>query len=212
SDPAEVKKQAKLTKHVSVANAFALVAKELIEKRRNEGAAPITLEKLAWILDKKLCPFIGGIPVAEITPVQILSTLRRIEAEGLHETANRAKRVIGQVLRYAVATGRAERDVSQDLSGALIVKKPRHRAAITNPEEMGHLLRAIDGYRGTPEVKAALTLTPMLFQRPGEIRHMEWSEIDWQQECREIPAEKMKMRLAHVVPLSQQARAILRGL
>lgn len=212
NDPGELKKQARLAKHASVANTFTLVAKELVEKRRNEGAAPVTLEKLSWLLDKKLNPFIGGMPVADISPVQILSTLRRIEADGLHETANRAKRVVGQVLRYAVATGRAERDVSQDLKGALVVKKPRHRAAITNPEELGRLLKAIDGYMGTPEVKAALAITPLLFQRPGEIRHMEWAEIDWQQECWEIPAEKMKMRLPHIVPLSQQALNILRKL
>jgi integrase len=98
------------------------------------------------------------------------------------------------------------------LKGALIAAKPKHRAAITDPAELAKLLVAIDGYRGTPEVKAALQLTPLLFQRPGEIRHMEWAEIDWEQSYWEIPAEKMKMRLAHTVPLCAQAQTILRGL
>lgn len=212
SDPGEVKKHNKFIKQKAIVNTFEIVAYELVEKRKQEGAAPVTIEKLIWIIDKKLCPYIGGIPVAEITPVQLLAALRRIEADGLHETANRAKRVIGQVLRYAVATGRAERDASQDLKGALVAAKPKHRAAITNPEELAAVLLAIDGYQGTPEVKAALQLTPLLFQRPGEIRHMEWAEIDWQQECWEIPAEKMKMRLPHTVPLSRQSLAILRSL
>ena len=212
SDPSEIKKQNKLIKQKAIVNTFDVVAHELVEKRKQEGAASVTIEKLIWIIDKKLGPYIGSIPIAEITPVKLLAALRRIEAEGLHETANRAKRVVGQVLRYAVATGRAERDTSQDLKGALVIVKPTHRAAIINPDELGRLLIAIDGYYGTPEIKAALQLTPLLFQRPGEIRHMEWAEIDWEQKCWEIPAEKMKMRLPHIVPLCKQALVILRSL
>ncbi len=212
NDPSELKKQNKLAKQTSIDNTFAVVAYELVEKHKREGASSSTIEKLYWLLDKKLCPFIGGIPVAELTPVQLLAALRRIEDDGLHETANRAKRVAGQVLRYAVATGRAERDTSQDLKGALIIKRAQHRAAITKPEELRGVLIAMDDYNGTPEVKAALQLTPMLFQRPGEIRHMEWAEIDWAQEHWEIPAEKMKMRLPHIVPLSRQSLVILRSL
>jgi len=210
NDPGEVKKQDKLTKQAANANTFEAVAYELVEKRKLEGAAPVTIEKLVWMLEKKLCPFIGGISVAEITPVQLLAALRRIEAEGLHETANRAKSVASKVMRFAVATGRAERDTTQDLRGALVTAKAKHRAAITKPEELAPLLLAIDGYTGTPEVKAALQLTPILFQRPGEIRHMEWAQIDWEQACWEIPADKMKMRLPHIVPLPKQALDILR--
>ncbi len=210
NDPSEIKKQDKLIKQNSNANTFEKVAYELVEKRKQEGAAPVTIEKLVWVLEKKLLPFIGGISVAEITPVQLLAALRRIESEGLQETANRAKGVASKVMRYAVATGRAKRDTTQDLKGALITAKAKHRAAITSPEELAPLLVAIDGYSGTPEVKAALQLTPMLFQRPGEIRHMEWAEIDWVQECWEIPADKMKMRLPHIVPLPKQALDILR--
>lgn len=212
NDPGALKKQIKYTKQLSTANTFAAVAAEFVDKRKREGAAEVTISKIEWILRQKLCPRIGGIPVAEIKPLQLLAALRLIEQDGLHETANRAKRVASQVLRYAVATGRAERDMTQDLKGALVAVKPKHRAAITDPIELEKLLVAIDGYRGTPEVKAALQLTPLLFQRPGEIRHMEWAEIDWEQGCWEIPAEKMKMRLAHIVPLSTQALTILRGL
>ena len=212
NDPSEIKKQQKISKQISINNSFEAIALEFIEKRKAEGAAQVTLDKLNWIVEKKLCPFIGGIPVSEITPVQILNALRRIEADGLHETANRAKRVAGQVLRYSVATGRCERDATQDLKGSLVIKKAEHRAAVTTPEELRRVLVAMDGFKGTPEVKAALLLTPMLFQRPGEIRHMEWSEINWEQEYWEIPAEKMKMRLSHIVPLSSQAILILKNL
>lgn len=212
NDPSALKKHVKYAKQLSTANTFAAVAAEFVDKRKREGAAEVTISKIEWILSQKLFPRIGGIPVAEIKPLQLLAALRPIEQEGLHETANRAKRVASQVLRYAVATGRAERDMTQDLKGALITAKPQHRAAVTDPGELAQLLIAIDGYRGTPEVKAALQLTPMLFQRPGEIRHMEWAEIDWVQGVWEIPAEKMKMRLAHIVPLSSQALMILKDL
>ncbi|HEY6528694.1 MAG TPA: Arm DNA-binding domain-containing protein [Cellvibrionaceae bacterium] len=154
-DPGETKKQAKIAKQIAAANDFASVASEWVEKRKREGAAPVTIAKMEWILKTKLCPFIGGISVAEMPPAQLLNALRKIEDEGLHETANRAKRVAGQVLRYAVATGRAERDASQDLKGALVTAKVKHRAAIIDPIELGQLLVALDGYNGTPEVKAA---------------------------------------------------------
>lgn len=211
-DPGEAKKQAKLQQRAAVANTFAAIGAEYVEKRKAEGAAPVTVEKLQWILDKKLCPHIGGTPVLELKPASLLSALRRIESDGLHETAHRAKRVAGQVLRYAVATGRADRDVSQDLKGALVAMKATHRAAITDPKDLAPLLVAIDAYPGTMEVATALKLTPMLFQRPGELRHMEWSEIDWDQERWEIPADKMKMRQPHIVPLPTQALELLKAI
>jgi len=211
-DPSALKKHNKHLKQISTANTFALVAGEYVEKCRKEGAATVTLAKLEWILGKKLCPVIGGFSVSELKPMQLLSAFRLIEADGLHETANRAKRVASQVLRYAVATGRAERDATQDLKGALVTIKVKHRAAITDPAELGKLLVAIDDYPGTNVVKAAAQLTPMLFQRPGEIRFMEWAEIDWDQAYWDIPADKMKMRQPHIVPLSTQALSILRDL
>lgn len=211
-DPGELKKQEKLDKHVSSSHTFAAVAAEFVEKRMKEGAAPVTIAKLRWIIERKLSPFIGKVPVSELTAVKLLAPLRQIESEGLHETANRAKRVAGQVMRYAVGLGLTVRDPSQDLKDALITGRTTHRPAITKPWELRKLLNSIYDYEGSPEVKAALRLTPMLFQRPGEIRHMEWSEINWEQEYWEIPAEKMKMRFAHIVPLPRQAIEILKDL
>ncbi|WP_049721072.1 tyrosine-type recombinase/integrase [Gilvimarinus polysaccharolyticus] len=211
-DPSEAKKQAKLQRREAVANTFTSIGAEYVEKRRTEGAAAVTIEKLQWIVNKKLCPHIGGTPVMEITPAMLLGALRRIEADGLNETAHRAKRVAGQVLRYAVVTGRCDRDISQDLKGALVAVKATHRAAITDPKELGPLLIAIDSYSGTMEVATALKLTPILFQRPGELRHMEWSELDLELERWEIPADKMKMRQPHVVPLPDQALALLKAI
>lgn len=211
-DPGEIKRQEKLSKRISASNTFSAIAVEYIKKKKIEGAAPVTLDKLKWIIDRKLSPFIGNTPVSEITSAKLLVPLRQIEIDGLHETANRAKRVAGQVMRYAVGLGLADRDPSQDLKDALITAKATHRAAVTDPKELRKVLISIDGFNGSPEVKAALRLTPILFQRPGEIRHMEWAEINWEEAYWEIPADKMKMRFAHVVPLPKQALEILREL
>ena len=126
--------------------------------------------------------------------------------------AHRAKQTAGQVFRYAVATGRAERDPSGDLRGALKTKTKKHYAAITDPAEVARLLLAIDAFQGTSTVKAALQLSPLLFQRPGEIRGMEWAEINWEEERWEIPADKMKIRQPHIVPLCTQSIDLLKGL
>lgn len=212
NDPGEIKKQEKLEKKFAASNTFAAIAAEFIKKKEIEGAAPVTIDKLKWLVEQKLSPYIGNTPVSQITSAKLLVPLRQIEAEGLHETANRAKRVAGQIMRYAVGLGLAERDPSLDLKDALVIAKANHRAAITDPKELRKILISIDGYTGTPEIRAALRLTPMLFQRPGEIRQMEWSEINWEQGYWEIPAEKMKMRSAHIVPLPRQALEILEEL
>lgn len=212
NDPGEIKKQEKLKKQIASVNTFSDIANEFIKKREIEGAAPVTLNKLKWIIEQKLSPFIGNYPVSEITSAKLLMPLRQIESDGLHETANRAKRIAGQVMRYAVGLGLADRDPSQDLKDALVTAKANHRAAITDPKELRKILISINGYNGTPEIKAALKLTPILFQRPGEIRQMEWTEINWKNEYWEIPAIKMKMRFAHIVPLPKQALEILKDL
>ena len=212
NDPGEIKKQEKLNKRFVSLNTFSAVAAEYIKKKEIEGSARVTLDKLKWIVDQKLSPFIGNTPISDITSAKLLVPLRQIEIDGLHETANRAKRVAGQVMRYAVGLGLADRDPSQDLKDALIAAKTNHRAAITDPKELSKILTRMYAYDGTPEIRAALKLTPMLFQRPGEIRQMEWAEISWADECWEIPAEKMKMRSAHLVPLPKQALEILREL
>jgi integrase len=161
-------------------------------------------------LEKDLFPQIGNRPISEITAPDLLMALRKIEARGAVETAHRAKQTAGQIFRFAIATGRAERDPSSDLKGALMNPKKKHLAAITEPKEVGKLLVAMDGFRGTPVVKTALLLSPLLFCRPGELRHMEWTEINWEEERWELPAEKMKMKQPHLVPLSKQALELLR--
>ena len=211
-DPGEIKRQEKLSKRIASSNTFSAIAIEYINKKEIEGAARVTLDKLKWIVDQKLSPFIGNTPVSEITSAKLLVPLRQIESDGLHETANRAKRVAGQIMRYAVGLGLADRDPSQDLKDAFVTAKANHRAAITDPKELRKILIKMHEYNGSPEVSAALKLTPMLFQRPGEIRQMEWAEINWEEAYWEIPAEKMKMRFAHIVPLPTQALDILREL
>jgi integrase len=164
------------------------------------------------ILEKDLYPTIGARPISQINAAELLVALRRIESRDAVDTAHRAKQASGLIFRYGIATGRCERDPSRDLAGALKSRKKKHHAAITNPKEVGRLMRAIESFRGTATVKAALQLSPLLFQRPGEIRHMEWGEINWDEKRWEIPAEKMKMRVQHIVPLCKQALTILEGI
>lgn len=141
----------------------------------------------------------------------MLAVLRKIEARGINETAHRTKQRVGQILRYAIATGRAERDCSVDLRGALAPIVTKNHAAITEPARIAELMVAIDGYVGQPVTHAALKLSPLVFVRPGELRHAEWREIDFANAEWRIPAQKMKMRTPHIVPLATQAVAILRA-
>ncbi|MFP5464138.1 MAG: tyrosine-type recombinase/integrase [Gammaproteobacteria bacterium] len=174
-----------------------------------------TKEHAARILQRltlNVFPWIGARPVGEITAPELLTVLRRIEARGRLETAHRAHQNCGAVFRYAVATGRAERDPSGDLRGALPPASKRHHAAIVEPKAIAELLRALDGYTGSFVTACALRLAPLLFVRPGELRRAEWAEIDLDAAEWRIPAAKMKMRAPHVVPLSRQAVAILREL
>lgn len=163
-------------------------------------------------LERDLFPWIGSKPIVEIKAPELLTVLRRVESRGALETAHRIRTIAGQVFRYAVATGRAERDPSGDLKGALPQPGEKHHAAITDPKEVGPLLRAIDDYRGHFVVKCALKLAPLFFVRPGELRNAEWSEIDLEERVWNIPAHKMKTRQAHIVPLCDQAVQILKEL
>ncbi|KQC08177.1 MAG: integrase [Smithella sp. SDB] len=160
-------------------------------------------------LERDLFPWIGKRPIAEIKAPELLTVLRRVESRGALESAHRIRTISGQVFRYAVATGRAERDPAADLKGALPQPKEKHRAAITEPKEAGALLRAIDGYEGSFIVKCALQLAPLVFVRPGELRHAEWEEISLENAEWNIPGSKMKMKEPHLVPLSNQAIEIL---
>jgi len=163
-------------------------------------------------LEKDLFPWVGKRPIAEIKAPALLAVLRRIESRGALETAHRAMQNCGQVFRYAVATGRAQRDPTGDLRGALPAPKEKHHASIIDPKRIGELLRAIDAYEGFFATKCALRLAPLVFVRPGELRKAQWPEIDLDKAEWRIPAERMKMREQHIVPLSRQAVAILREL
>jgi len=160
-------------------------------------------------LVRDLFPWIGKRQINQIKAPELLAVLRRVEGRGALESAHRIRTIAGQVFRYALATGRAERDPAADLKGALPQPREKHHAAITEPKEVAPLLRALDGYQGHFVVKCALVLAPMFFVRPGELRHAEWSEIDLDEAVWNIPAEKMKMKQAHIVPLCRQAVDIL---
>jgi integrase len=179
--------------------------------RNGRGRAEQTIKKNRWLLEPAFETF-GTRPVGEVTAPELLHALRKFEQRGRYESARRMRTVAGMVFRYAIATGRATRDISVDLRGALTTPKVQHRPAITEPNEVGALLRAIDGYSGQPTTRFALQLTALVFVRPGEIRHARWREFDLPAAVWRIPAETMKMDRPHRVPLARQAIAIIREL
>lgn len=188
---------------------FGAVAREWLARR---DVSPTTAAKDAWLVEKVAIPALGHRPVAAITSPEVLTMLRRYEDAGKLETAKRIKVKLSAVFRFAIATGRAETDPTIALRGAIKSPKVRHHAAITDPRKLGDLLRALWSYQGGFVVASALKLAPLVFTRPGELRHAEWSEIDLDKATWCIPAHKMKMRASHIVPLSSQAVAILRDL
>lgn len=196
---------------LAAADTFAAIATEWLERQR-PSFAEATWVKAQWTFHDLLFPFIGSRPIREITAPEILAVCRRLEARGKHETAHRTKQRCGQVFRYAIATGRAERDPSADLRGALTPVRVQHHAAIVDPAQIAPLLRALHDYRGQPVTETALKLAPLLFVRPGELRKAEWCELDFAAAEWRIPAARMKMRTAHVVPLATQAVTLLREL
>ncbi|MDR5878779.1 phage integrase central domain-containing protein [Caballeronia sp. LZ032] len=217
-DPSEAKKAEKRTQRLNAENSFEAIAREWHTKYISTWSDSHG-NRILRRLEVDAFPWIGGRPMASITPPDVLDILRRVEKRGALETAHRLRGNVGQVCRYAVATGRAERDVTGDLRGALPPVHPEHMAAITDPKEVAELLRAIDGYSGSFPVICALRLAPMLFQRPGELRFAGWEEFDLDGGTWEIPGARMKRRKqakatggAHIVPLSSQAVTILREL
>lgn len=208
-DPARRKQEEKAAAKLSAENSFEVVAEEFLEKREKDGLAEATLSKNRWFLDQ-LRPSIGKLPIAEISPREVLQALKKVENAGKRETANRMRSFASRVFRYAVATARAEADPAHALRGALAAPIVKHFAAITDAERLGELLRAIDGYSGEPATMIALKLTPHLFQRPGEVRKMRWAELDFEKAVWTIPASRMKQRREdHAVPLSKQAVKLL---
>lgn len=210
-DPSQARKLAKAAKVAASANTFDAIGVEFLDKKRREAKADRTLGKLEWLLSLA-SPGIGARPITEITAPEILAVLRTVESRGKRESARRLRATIGAVFRYAVATGRAHADPTSALKGALASPIVQHRAAIIEPKAFGGLLRAIEGYEGAPETRAALELLALTFVRPGELRAAEWADFDLEAAIWAIPAERMKMRRPHRVPLASKALAVLRDL
>ncbi len=209
-DPGEARKAAKVSQ--AGTDSFEAIAREWLAQTSAKRTAK-TNDTIRTRMEADLLPWLGQRPVAAIKAPELLATLRRVEARGSLIVAKRLRQVAGQIIRYAIATGRADRDPSGDLRGAL--KSPgaeRHHAALTSPADVGALMRALDGYQGHFATRCALQLSPLVFVRPGELRAAEWAEIDLDGGEWRIPASRMKMGNAHIVPLSQQAVAILREL
>lgn len=206
-DPGENRKAQKAAKQERAANSFEVVAREWYGKHAPNWAEHHG-DRIIRRFERDIFPWIGGRPVSDVTAPELLAVVRRIESRGALETAHRALGNCGQVFRYAVATGRAERDPSGDLKGALPPVKGEHFAAVTEPGQVAELLRALDGYQGTLTVSCALRLAPMVFVRPGELRQAEWAHIDL--EAAEWRYTVTKTGTAHIVPLATQAVAILR--
>ncbi|MDQ3349454.1 MAG: tyrosine-type recombinase/integrase [Acidobacteriota bacterium] len=190
---------------------FEAVARAWLDQQRPRFA-PQTIKKTTWLLEAFLFPALGAQPIAAIEAPALLAALQRIEAGKRHETAHRALQLAGQIFRYAIATGTANRNPGADLRGALAPIIVSSHAAITDPAAVGGLLRAIDGFQGSFPVGQALKLAPHVFVRPGELRQAEWTEMDLDAAIWRLPAARMKTRRAHLVPLSSQAVAILRAL
>ena len=211
-DPAAARREDKQALADAAANTFEKVARDWWAKtaaKRAEG----TQERVMTMLKHDVFPFIGNAAISTIGPRDVLDkVVRKIEARGSIDTAHRAKQVCGQIFRYAVAVGLAERDVTSDLRGAIAAIPESHFSAITEPKQAAELMRSIFGYTGQPCTVAALKLTPLVFVRPGELRTAEWEEIDLHAAEWRIPGRKMKMKNDHVVPLSKQAVALLRSI
>jgi integrase len=208
-DPSVHRQAAKVAQAETAANSFEVVAREWFLKHQS-GWVESHSSRVIARMEMDVFPYIGSRPIAEITPPELLKVLRRIEERGALETAHRARTSCGQVFRYAIATARAERDISAELKGALPPVKVQHMASVTDPTLVGPLLRVLDGYRGTLAVRCALRLAPLVFARPGELRTAEWADIDLERaEWRRFVTKGQK---DHIVPLATQAISILNEL
>ncbi len=208
-DPSENRKALKSASLDRAANSFEVVAREWFAKFSG-GWAPSHKDRLIRLFERDIFPTIGGRPISEIAAPELLSALRRIESRGAVDTAHRARGCCGQVFRYGIATGRCQRDPSADLRGALPPAKETHFAATTDPVKLAGILRALDGYDGDIIVRCALRLAPLVFVRPGELRHAQWKDLDLK--AAEWRYTVTKTNIQHIVPLSRQAQAILKQL
>jgi integrase len=208
-DPSDNRKATKAASIDRASNSFEVVTREWIAKFSSEWA-PNHRDRVIRLFERDIFPIIGGRPVSELKAPELLTVLRRIEVRGALDTAHRARGNCSQVFRYAVATGRCERDPSSDLRGALPPKRGAHFAATTEPSKLAGILRAMDGYEGDLTVRCALRIAPLVFVRPGELRTAEWKDIDL--DAGEWRYKASKNGPDHVVPLCRQAVAILREL
>lgn len=207
-DPSAFRQQTKAVSKEMAANSFEMVTREWMAVQAAKWSVSYA-EKVRSSFERDVFPFVGRRAIADLSAPELLAVLKKIVARGAADTAKRVRQCMGQVFRYAIATGRAERDPAADLKGALPPVKHQSFANITDPRRIGEVLRMFDAYQGSSVVRAALKLAPMLFVRPGNLRQAEWSEIDLESATWRIPAEKMKMRQPHIVPLSTQAVEIL---
>lgn len=207
-NPSTAKAKAKQVEKDHAKNSFSLIADRFIDKSRKEGNAHATLKKLEWLLADARADF-GTTPINDITPQIVLKTLRKREKLGQYETARRMRSRIGGVFRYAVASGLCENDPTFSLRGALIRPTVKHRAAITDPDTLGRFLKALENYQGQRATIIALWLLILFAARPGELRKAHWKEFDLEKRVWNVPAERMKMRRAHTVPLSDKALELL---
>lgn len=211
-DPSVAKREEKAARATAAANTFEVVALDWLKSTASKRAEGTRAKITNW-LEKDVFPYIGAWPMSTIKAKDVLDKVaRRMEARGIHESTHRVMQICSQVFRYAVAAGMVERDVTADLRGALATIEKTNYAAITDPVQVGGLLRAIHAYGGHLYTLTALKLSPMVFVRPGELRTAEWSEVDLDAAEWRIPGSKMKMGIDHIVPLSSQAVALLRDL
>eukprot|EP01034_Spumella_vulgaris_P039991 gene39991-49439_t len=210
-DPSLAKQEARYARSAAAMQTFEAVAVQWMVKIAPTRTASTQKKVQRW-LDQNLLPVIGKKPIAEIKPRDVLAAMQKMEARGAVESAHRVKQLCGQIFRFAVALDLVERDITADLRGALAPTVRRNFSAITEPKQVGALMRAIYDYHGFPAAVAALKLAPLVFVRPGELRAAEWSEFDLDSAEWRIPAAKMKMKVEHLVPLSTQAVDILREL
>ena len=212
-DPSITRKAAKAARSEATANSFEIIAREWHEHKKGEWSTGHALTILTR-LEKDIFPWIGSTPLTDVLAKDIKSVLDRVKSRGTIEAARRLLTIISQVFIFGISTDRANFNIAQGLKGYLPPpsKTKKHMAAVTDPKELAPLLRAMDNYQGSFIAQSALKLLPMLFCRPGELRHLEWSEVDFQTAQIAIPGNKMKMKADHIIPLATQAIAILREL
>jgi|HubBroStandDraft_6_1064221.scaffolds.fasta_scaffold209715_2 integrase len=211
TDPSLQKQLAKIVASLEAKNTFGAVAEDYLKELQEKGSAASTMSKNRWLLQELAAPLMKR-PITKITSAEILAILKRVEKTGRRETARRLRGAIGTVFRFAIANLKAENDPTFALRGSLLTPQVQHRAAITDERQLGALMVSIDEYDGWPTVRAALQLIALTMTRPVEIRLMRRSEINWPKATWQIPAERMKMRRPHDVPLSKQTLAVLRDI